>query len=508
MRTEDLSRRAFIANSSLAALGFYARRGFGQGARPAIVRTPSGTLRGELADGVRIFRGVPFAQPPVDQLRFRRPAKVKPWSDERQALKFAAAAIQPGSPKVSQSEDCLYLNVWAPEGKGPFPVFVWVHGGGFTGGTSFGGSIDGAKFADAGIVCISIAYRLGALGFMDVSPLLGAEYAGSANNGLRDLIAALEWVRENVAAFGGDPKQVTVGGQSAGAKLVDILMGVPAAETLFHQVISESGGAERVFTAADAKAFATGFGQAWSKRVAGGPASVRTAGTTALIAAQRDFMEVRPKHFPLRPELDGELIPRLPVETIAKGSTRGKRLLIGTKREESTSFIGPHPTNDPAAKDLGNVPLAKFDEVFAKYKALYPEMSEEQRRIRAVTAEEYWVPSIRAVDAHVAGGGSAWMYLMEYADTKGTEKGYAHHSLEIPMVWDKPSADAAGEVALTKPIHEGWVAFIRGEPPSATGLPVWPSYRSGTRATMILDTQCSVEEKPQEKELRLWDGVL
>jgi para-nitrobenzyl esterase len=383
------------------------------------------------------------------------------------------------------------------------PVLVWIHGGGFTGGNSFSATTDGAKFAENGVVCVSIAYRLGVFGFLDVSPVLDASYVGSANNGLRDAMLALEWVRDNIAAFGGDPSQVTVGGQSAGAKLTDIMLGIPSAQRLFQRMISESGGAERVNALAAAQSVAVGFGTAWDKR---STLSVKTAAATDLIEAQAGFIESWPQHFPLRAEVDGDLIPRLPVETIANGSGRGKALLIGTNREESASFIGPHPLHDPTAADLGNTDLTRFDEVFRKYAALYPNLSAEQLRIRAVTAEEYWVPSIRTADAHVKGGGRAWMYELTLKDPVGKLQGYARHTLELGLVWSKP--EVAAEAVLSTELHQAWVSFIKGQAPSATGLPVWPEYHSADRPTMMIDLNCRVETKPQEAELRLWDGFL
>src|SRR5271170_4973059 len=250
-----ISRRAFLANASLAALALPARHLFAApDSSPIVVRTASGTLRGESAGGVQVFRGVPFAEPPVGPLRFRPPVRIKPWKGERDATRFAAAAMQwhesitPSEAPFSHSEDCLYLNIWAPEGRGPFPVFVWIHGGGFVSGHSFPPMFDGTDFAREGIVCVTIGYRLGVFGFLDFSSLLGAEYAGTGNNALRDLIAALEWLQQNISAFSGDPDRITVGGESAGAKLTDILMGVPSAQPLFHQMISQSGGAERVWS--------------------------------------------------------------------------------------------------------------------------------------------------------------------------------------------------------------------------------------------------------------------
>ena len=196
----------------------------------AVVKTRSGDLRGETVDGVRVFRGIPFAQPPVGELRFRPPVEVKPWTGVRPAIRFAPEAMQPAEVGIARSEDCLYLNVWAPEGKGPFPVFVWIHGGGFTGGRATAPIFDGAGFARDGVVLVTVAYRLGVFGFMDLGPVLGGAYAGSGNNAMRDLVAALRWVQGNIAAFGGDPGRVTVGGESAGAKATAALMAIPEAQ--------------------------------------------------------------------------------------------------------------------------------------------------------------------------------------------------------------------------------------------------------------------------------------
>jgi len=504
-----MNRREFVAAGAAAALVGRGRRLFGQNAEAVnagLIQTPLGPLRGAVIDGVRVFRGVPFAEPPVGALRFKPPVKVNPWVEERQASRFSAEAMQDGDRDVRKSEDCLYLNVWTPPDAEALPVFVWIHGGGFTGGSAFAPVFDGTEFAKAGVLVVTVAYRLGVFGFLEMEPLLGAEYAGSGNNAVRDLICALEWVRANIEAFGGDPKRVTVGGESAGAKLTDVLMGVPKAQGLFAQMISESGGAERVWPKANADAVAKGFGEAWGA----GVERLKTAPAGELISAQVRFVAGWPQHFPLRMEVDGSLIPRLPVETIANGALSGTRLLIGTNRDESALFVGPHPQKVTAA-DLGNVPLAKFEEVFARYGAVYPGMSEEQLRIRALTAEEYWVPSVRVVDAYLKGGGTAWMYRLDFAPASGRMKGEAYHSEDIGLVWDKVNEEitnVAAETALAKQMHAAWLGFIKGGTPGAEGLPLWPQYTSEARETMVLDVKSRVEQRPQEAELRLWDGVM
>lgn len=512
MARSIISRRDFIQRSILAASALHAGRILGQPTSAAtVVRTPLGAVRGLKEGGVRVFRGIPFAKPPVGALRFRPPEPPAPWSGERDATSFSASPMQTGEAGVLHSEDCLYLNLWAPEGKGPFPVFVWIHGGGFTNGHAFEAVYDGAKFARDGIVCITVAYRLGVFGFLDLEPILGSEYAGSANNGIRDLIASLEWVRENVASFGGDPGRVTIGGESAGAKLSDVLMGVPSAEPLFHQVISESGGAERIWPRVIAGGVGSGFAEAWQRSTKQSPSRLLTAPAATLVPVQKQFLDDWPQHFPLRPEIDGKLISKLPIQNVAAGTGRGKRLLIGTNRDESALFIGAHPQHDATAQNLGNLNLPSFLETYARYKAVYPQMSDDQRRIRALTAEEYWIPTIRFTDAHVKAGGSAWMYELTFSESSGGMSGFAYHSLDVGLVWEKPHtevANAAAEAAIAVQIHNAWAAFIRGEVPAAVGLPAWPEYRLDTRSTMILDTISHVEERPQEAELRLWDGKL
>jgi para-nitrobenzyl esterase len=521
MKMTCVSRRQFVVGASAAAIvlqgrGVWAQAASGVAAK-LVVMTAQGPVRGASEEGVRVFRGVPFAEPPVGALRFMAPVKKAAWTAERDATAFAAAAMQTGEAGLAKSEDCLYLNVWTPdvEATSALPVFVWIHGGGYTGGSSFAPIFDGAEFAREGVIVVTVAYRLGVLGFLDVEPLLGEAYAGSANNGLRDVMAALAWVKENIGAFGGDPAKVTVGGESAGAKLTDILMGVPLARELFGQMISESGGAERVWSKASAKTIGAGFGKVWGK----GSDALKTAPAEELIAAQTTFIQGWPQHFPLRPEVDGELIPRLPIATIAEGlpmaamlkRERTKRLLIGTNRDESAAFVGPHPTHDATAAELGNMPLAAFQTVYAKYKGVYPAMSDEQLRVRALTAEEYWVPSVRVADAFVEGGGAAWMYRLDFAATSGKMKGEAYHSEDLGLVWDKPDAaieNAAAEAALAKQVHAAWVRFLKGQRPGAEGLPVWPEYSPGLKETMVFDGVSKVEERPQAAELALWNRVL
>lgn len=509
---KNITRRAFLAGLTLGALAMHDRRLFAQTAPMTVsVNTPSGRLRGLSQRGVRVFRGVPFAEPPVGALRFKRPKLITPWKGEKDATAFGNAPMQSGLGRIPVSEDCLNLNIWAPEGKGPYPVFVWVHGGGFTGGFSFDGTTDGTQFASEGIILITVDYRLGVFGFLDFGDILGSEYSGSANNGLADLVTALQWININIEAFGGDPNRVTVGGESAGAKLTGILMGAPAARPFFHQMISESGGAERVSSKSAALTVATGFSEEWQKRTSKDIVSLATADPMEIISAQNSLVDHWPQHFPLRCEVDGLLLPKMPVQTISSGNTSGKRLLIGTNHDESEAFDGNKDIRNVTASDLGNMSVAEFDSVFAQYPDIYPQMTPKQLRVRALTAEEYWVPSIRLADAHTDGRGLAWMYRLDLTETSGGFAGYAYHGLDVGLVWGKPHKDVANtveEAALGVQMHTVWAEFINGGQPAATGLPNWPTYHSRKRGTMLLNTQSTVAQKPAENELKLWKGLL
>lgn len=502
----SLNRRDFVWRAVGAAACLYGRPGFAATGETIEVETACGQLRGERDGDVNVFRGIPFAQPPVGELRFRPAQAVKPWVGVREAVEFAPAAIQPDD-ATRQSEDCLYLNVWAPSGGGPYPVLVWIHGGGFMGGRASDPLFDGSLFAREGIVCVTVAYRLGVFGFLDVSPMLGSTFAGSANNALTDLIAALGWVQQNIGAFGGDAKRVTIGGESAGAKLTDLLMSVPSASTLFAQMISESGGADRCWPLDQALAVGRGFGAEWDK--AGQSASTMlTAEASALLETQEQFVRSWPAHFPLRTEMDGRLIPELPLRAIRDGSAKGKRLLIGTMRDESALFIGPHPEHDPEAADLGNVPLQEFDGVQEAYRKAFPELDPEMIRIRSVSAEEYWLPSMRVALANSAAGGETYLYRFDYPGS-GRFAHLAYHSYDLRFVWEHLGAGApAAEQRFASEIHAAWVAFIKGEAPSAPGLPVWPRFTPKRQETMILDASSRVEEHPQARELALWKGVM
>ena len=199
------------------------------------------------------------------------------------------------------------------------------------------------------------------------------------------------------------------------------------------------------------------------------------------------------------------------MQTIAGGSTRGKRLLLGTNRDESALFVGPRPSKNATAADLGNMPTEQFAPIYAKYAELYPDLTFEQRRIRALTAEEYWIPSMRVAAAHAGNSGDTYVYRLDFAESSGRLQGYAYHSLDVGLVWDKPHRDVANadaEATMTTTMHAAWAAFIRGDAPVASALPTWPKWTLSERKTMLLGASSRVEANPQEAEFRVWQGKL
>jgi para-nitrobenzyl esterase len=502
MRSSQWNRRTFLQAAALtaAAKGLHAAQVDMPG---VVVRAPVGSVRGVSQGEANVFKGLPYGQPPVGDLRFRAPVPVTPWNGVKVATAFGPSAAQAG--RKDTNEDCLYLNVYAPAAKGSYPVYMWIHGGGFTSGSPNEPMYDGTGFAKDGIVVVTVTYRLGVFGFLDWSPILGPSYATSANNALRDLMLALHWVQANISAFGGDPKRVTIGGESAGAKLVGLLMGIDEATPLFAQAISESGGAERIRDSATSTEVSHLFAEKLKTTQSIGPSDPLKALTPTLLATQQALISAWPASFPLRPQEGGTIFPQRAVVSIRKGSTRGKRLLLGTNRDESALFLGSHAAESLTQRNLSTVSYDRFAPVFQQYRKLHREMTPAQLNIRALSAEEYWVPSMRLAEAHADGGGSAYVYRLDEEAAEGQYKGEAYHSFDLGFVWQHLAASEPPPAqALSRQMHQAWAAFIKGGTPAAAGLPTWPHWNATSRSTMILKDRSEVQSQPAEDELKLW----
>lgn len=482
----------------------------------AVVSTALGDLRGIARNGVRVFRGIRYAQAPIGALRFRPPEPVSAWRGVADATAFGPVPFQPYDPSVDHgtqdmSEDCLSLNIWAPARPGPHPVLVWIHGGGQTVGSTRRLEYEGSRFAENGVVCVTVGYRLGALGFLELGALAGPDYRGSGNNAIRDLLLALQWVNLHIGAFGGDPAHVTLGGESAGAKNAVTLTGVPGARGLFHRLVVCSGGAHTMHRPSEAEDVARLL-----RAEAGLPADqghrLLQLPAADLLAAQESAVRRWSRKFAFRPVIDGSLIPAPVLDQIAAGTAPTLPTLIGTARDECAAFIVAADEGlAPDARELAHVGPAAFMAVERRHAQMLPRLSSTERRLRTLTAEEYGIPSVRLADALCERGGAVWMYRFSgLPDGAGGVP--ATHVADLPLWWGhrpgslKPSSAA---VATADAMHAALCAFVRGEnlEVSVAGIR-WPRYGTVRRAVLSWGRAVGVQFDPAGVERALWDDVL
>lgn len=500
-----------------------------------VVVTASGRLQGSLEGDVQVFKGVPYAAPPVGEGRFRPPRQVEAWTGVRDATRFGAIAPQTpsameamfGASSPAMAEDCLYLNVWTPAADdGRRPVLVWVHGGAFVTGSGSTPWYDGSSFARRGdCVVVTLNYRLGALGFTHLADLGGERWASSGNCGILDQVAALRWVRDNIAAFGGDPGCVTVFGESAGAMSVGTLLGTPEAEGLFRRAIPQSGAARNVHDRGEATEVANQLLDALGLS-AGEVERLAELPVDALVAAQGKVLaRTWDKGLAFQPVVDGTALPRSPLEAMAAGSAAGVDLLTGTNLDEMRLFA----TMDPTMADFDDAALLeRFGGTFGEEHG--PGALEAYRKDRSHCGPgEVWsavlsdlvfrVPAVRMADAHIAAAGTAstFVYLFTWATPAFGGALGSCHALEIPFVFnvlDGPGVSLfTGAVdeemrQLALSVHDAWTAFARTGDPAHPGLPEWPRYDTEGRPTMILGDACRVEPDPAGHELALWASVI
>ncbi|HTI67071.1 MAG TPA: carboxylesterase family protein [Caulobacteraceae bacterium] len=506
------SRRDVLAGAAAAAVSGSAAAQDGGGLEVAVRQ---GRLHGAMEDGVRVFKGVPFARPPVGPLRFRPPQPAPPWGGVREAVQFSAPPLQGGGGlpgAAAPSEDCLYLNVWAPTTPGPHPVLVFCYGGGNNGGAGSQPVYSGARFARDGVVAVTINYRVGALGWVELGPHLPG-YAGSGNNALRDIVASLAWVRDNIAAFGGDPRQVTLGGVLAGSKNVMVLLATPSAAGLFHRAVTMSTSAHTTHTPEEADKVARLFVDGHT----GKAADLLTATSAEILAAQRKVLAAYDHNSAFRSIVDGRLMPRRIMDAFRAGASRTVPLLIGTTRDESASTLPrgaadkPFPINQ---MELNSLDLSQTMDLDLRYQRAFPAMSALDRRRRLVHAEEYWISCIRVGEARARLGAATYMYRSDRVLKTGLYAGYAPSGSDIPLAFDTldkgevvgtGATVTAEDQALATTAHAAWVNFVRSGTPSAPGLPAWPRYEPGRRQTMILGYRPAVESDPLRAERVLWD---
>jgi para-nitrobenzyl esterase len=488
------------------------------------VETESGTVRGTTDRAVSRWRSIPYAAPPLGDLRFRAPQPVAPWAGAREATRFGNAAIQHhggswiGWRKVQPvDEDCLTLNVTAPATPSATlrPVIVFIHGGGYLFGTSALGLYSGVRLVTTGdVVFVSLNYRLGAFGYLDFTQFASPDRPFESNLGLRDQVAALNWVRRNIAAFGGDPGNVTIMGESAGAHAVTTLLATPAAAGLFHRAIAESSPADWALSSDDAARFARrcvtalGFDQGSAAAALADAAAhdIRRAVGREIRAVMRE----RPGMQPAVPVVDGEYLPRPPLAAMAGGKAHRVPLLIGTNRDEGTLFakhLDQLPTNQRLLERLfiQAGPGAK-DQVTAAY----PDYPARHAAIRMGGDYIFWRPTVLAAQHH-SRYAPTYTYRYDFAPRLMRMSGHgATHGSELMAVFGfgrgrtgRALTTLSGLRAATDLTQGHWLHFAR----HGTPRPGWPAYSPQQRATLILDARPRVEHDPDRPRRLAWAGI-
>ncbi|WP_258804541.1 carboxylesterase/lipase family protein [Pseudarthrobacter sp. NS4] len=504
-----------------------------------------GSFRGSTltVDGTAVHRflGIPYAKPPVRERRFRPPAPTTPWTGVLDCTRPGPAAPQnpespapPGAkPRVSSEEGCLNLNIWTPGTDGSArPVMVWIHGGAYLSGSNSDGMYDGAGLAAAsGAVVVAINYRLGALGFLHLADLLGAGYQDSSNLALLDQIEALRWVRGTIDAFGGDPHNVTLFGESAGAAAIGTLLGMPASEGLFRRAIMQSGTAERCRTAEGSARISRKF-LALCGLDTSSAADILTLPVDRLLEAQEMLVqdigqETFAVPLPFQPTAGTPSLPRPPLDAVQQGQNGAVDLLIGTNLNEGSFAVEMRPPNpaDPDYAERAASVLAAagipperttgyagaLAQILSRKAALPREAAGKELLEAAVADSVYRQPSnnllaAREQSSRQGSPGRNFSYLFTWPSPAMGGKLGSCHSLDVPFVFrhlDSPEAAfltrGKAPQALSDTMSGAWASFAHTGTPGRPGLE-WPEYGQ-ERNTMILDLVTRVEADPR-REIR------
>ncbi|MFZ0666873.1 MAG: carboxylesterase family protein [Acidimicrobiales bacterium] len=502
-----------------------------------VTRTVAGDVRGVEEDGIWVFKGIPYAGDPSGPRRWRRPEPTTAWAGVRDAIDFGPIAPQPppvpgmsipGDPSDA-SEGCLNLNVWTPGiDDGARPVLVWIHGGGFTSGSGSSFLYRGDRLSRKGdVVVVTLNYRLGALGFL-AHPSLAESGGQWGNWGLFDQLAALEWVRDNIAYFGGNPENVTVFGESAGAMSICSLLGSPAANGLFHGAIIQSGP-----PACSSEAWAVRRSVEFSTKVdarftAGANFDARDLADVSpmdlVAAAQRVEHDVGGLPVPFLPVVGGGVLDLSPPDAARKNVGPRVPVIIGTNRDECSFFalgdLGAHRLNDEVLRRRVSVVVESdfVDPIIDAYRSARTDRGERTDPLALWTAITtdlvFCIPSISFADVLSSSGADVYTYLFTWESPFFDGVLGSTHAIEIPFVFGTVANEAVqpytghGETVmdLSDAVMRGWIAFARDRNPSCDELGEWPTYRE-SRPTMVLGEKRGVQEDPREAERLMWSAT-
>lgn len=504
------------------------------------VETAQGRLSGRERRGVHQFRGIPYARPPVGERRFRAPEPPLPYAGVRDATRFGGSAPQNTIPMMEvgeQSEDCLYLNVWTPQpDQQKRPVMMWIHGGAFVIGSGAQREYDGTQLALRGeVVVVTVNYRLGALGFTYLDEVLQGRLPTDSNVGIRDLMAALRWLRENVHVFGGDPDNITLFGESAGGMCTGTLLGTPAAQGLFHKAIPQSGAAHHSLLKKDANHVAEVLLRELEIDASDPGALLEVSPERIVAAGRRAWMartRVGPWQLPnsgmgLLPVVDGDLLPQHPFHAICDGVARHVPLLTGTTRDEWRLFmdVSKFMPRRGSSPPWDNLTQERLPEVLdsqvpghgERAAEVYAAAAGRRRRYRNVyqaleTDRVFRIPAIRLAEAQARHQPATYMYRFDWESPMFG----ACHAVDIPFVFHGVDTGfgrmltGGGPKAqrLADQVSDAWAQFAHAGDPGHGGLPTWPTYDADERSTMLFNTDCTVESAPRDEQRRFWEPLL
>lgn len=489
-------------------------------ANTIVITTQLGEVRGVRQDDTLQFRSLPYAQPPVGDLRFLPPRKPASWAGTLDATQFPNRCIQPpdggifGQPVGKLDEDCLYLNIVTPSVEGAHrPVLFWIHGGGFTQGSANG--YDGSVLATQGdVVVVTINYRLGLLGFLDLAPF-GDAYSGSANNGIRDQVFALRWVQDNIADFGGDASNVTIFGESAGGASVLTLLATPSADGLYHKAIAHSPGATDTESSSPVSELVEHLTAAEQEVVS----KLTKFSTVELLALQEKLPGVGAA-------IDHVVVTRSPSEAIKDRGKAGVPLIAGTNRDEGTLFSALFAMflGDPSSMMQGiaqSVTAGMDPKPFLDALATHYETTDKMVILERVFDAMFLKAAIESVTQATQAGQGGWLYQFDYATTKpllGRDLG-ATHAAEIPFTFNRFNSKSSEQIfgydhadSVAAELAQRWsdtvIQFAKTGEPNGAGLPAWPKYEPTIRETMVLDETSRIERDLNRDLRQLWEGAL
>lgn len=485
-----------------------------------VVATTKGPVRGQTDAGVAVFKGLRYGADTRPR-RFQPPVAPIPWTAPAEAFAYGAASPQGGN-EASQSEDCLFLNVWSPgldhERR---PVMVYIHGGAYSNGSGSSPLYDGTRLAKRNdVVVVTLNHRLNLFGYAYLARIAGAPFTDSGNVGQLDLHLALQWVRDNIAGFGGDPGRVMVFGQSGGGAKIATMMATPSAAGLFHRAATMSG--QQV--TASGPWNATRRAEAWLDALSLPKDRAAEAATLPV----EDLLKASEATDPVLgfgglywgPVLDNRSLMRHPFYPDAPSQSADIPMIIGNTHDETRAFLGNDPANFALSWDdlPGKMTNREFridvapEPVIAAYRQMYPDYSPSDVFFSATTAARSWRGAVIEAEARAAAGTPAWVYQLDWKSPIDGGRRGAMHTDDIPLALDNVMATgsrAEGPEAqgMADRLSKAFVALARDGDPNHSGLPSWTAYDLTRRQTMIMDAPARMEDDPRGAERRLFAAI-